>query len=217
MNNDLQTIYARRFQDHLKFKDEVFKVLCADCFQRYVPAGAVVVDIAAGYCEFINNIKAERKFAVDLNPDVSKYAAPEVEVVLSSSSDLSKISDGTADIVFVSNFFEHITKEEIGATLQEIHRILKKGGKLLVLQPNIRYCAKDYWMFFDHITPLDDRSLTEALEINQFRVVECRPRFLPYTVHNRALPRSTGLLKLYLRLPFLQNLVGQQAFLVAQK
>jgi len=39
---------------------------------------------------------------------------------------------------------------------------------------NIRFCFKDYC---DHITPLDDRSLSE-IEINGF-IVECKPKFLP--------------------------------------
>lgn len=86
----------------------------------------------------------------------------------------------------------------------------------LVLQPNIRYCYKDYWMFFDHITPLDDRSLTEVLEINGFNVIECKPKFLPYTTKSN-LPKSIILLKIYLRFPIIQQIVGKQAFIYAVK
>ena len=42
----------------------------------------------------------------------------------------------------------------------------------MVLQPNIRFCAKDYWMFFDHVTPIDDRAFVEGLEINGFEILE---------------------------------------------
>jgi len=59
----------------------------------------------------------------------------------------------------------------------------------MILQPNIRFCFKDYWMFFDHITPLDDRSLSEVLDGNGLKVVECKPRFLPYTTKSK-LPKS---------------------------
>jgi len=86
----------------------------------------------------------------------------------------------------------------------------------LILQPNIRYCASDYWMFFDHITPLDDRSMTEALEITGFSVVECIPRFLPYSTKSR-LPKSLIGLKFYLNVPCLWKLIGKQAFIRAEK
>ncbi|MGV8124310.1 MAG: hypothetical protein AB2L14_31575 [Candidatus Xenobiia bacterium LiM19] len=118
-------------------------------------------------------------------------------------------------MIFVSNFFEHLPKNEIILTLKEIKRLLKKNGSLLVLQPNIRYCYRDYWMFFDHITPLDDRSLCEALEVEGFTIKECRPRFLPYTTKSR-LPKSLFLVKVYLLLPILHHFFGQQAFIWAK-
>ncbi len=75
---------------------------------------------------------------------------------------MTRFADATVDRVFISNFFEHIPREAIVSTLTEARRVLKPDGRLLVLQPNVRYCAKDYWMFFDHITPVDDRALAEA-------------------------------------------------------
>lgn len=86
----------------------------------------------------------------------------------------------------------------------------------MILQPNIRFCFRDYWMFFDHITPLDDRNLSEVLEINGFKVKECKPKFLPYTTKGK-LPKSIFLLKLYLKLPFVWKIFGKQAFIYAIK
>ena len=40
-----------------------------------------VLDLAAGYCEFINALHCRDKIAVDLNPAVAEMAAPEVRVV----------------------------------------------------------------------------------------------------------------------------------------
>lgn len=214
--NHLKEIYHRRFAEDSKFRNKMWEVLCADFFQNYIPENSVVLDVGAGYCEFINNIRVMRKIALDLNPDVKKFAGSEVEVVLSSSTYMKQINDETVDVAFISNFFEHLSKEEIVRSLKEIHRVLKKYGKFLILQPNIRYCAKDYWMFFDHITPLDDRSLSEALETHGFKVVECKPKFLPFTMKSN-LPRSIFLLRLYLKLPFVQRIFGKQAFIYAKK
>ncbi len=214
--NELKEIYRRRFGDDIEFRIKLWSVLCNNFFQKYVPENSVVLDVGAGYCEFINNIKAARKIALDLNPDIREFASKDVEVVLSGSMNMQQIKDNSIDVVFTSNFFEHLSKEDIVKTIKEIYRVLKDRGHFLILQPNIRYCYKDYWMFFDHITPLDDRSLSEVLEINGFKVVECKSRFLPYTTQSR-LPKSTFLLKLYLRIPWIQWLFGKQAFIYAER
>jgi hypothetical protein len=46
---------------------------------------STVLEIGAGYCEFINSIRAKRKVAFDLNRDIKKFAKDSVEVVIASS------------------------------------------------------------------------------------------------------------------------------------
>jgi ubiquinone/menaquinone biosynthesis C-methylase UbiE len=214
--DSLKEMYQRRFGEDVAFRKKMWEVLCAKFFQRYIPAHAVVLDVAAGYCEFINNIKASRKIALDLNPDVKHLAGPDVEVVLARSTNMRKIKSASVDVAFTSNFFEHITREDIAKTIEEVRRVLKPGGAFLVLQPNIRFTHQDYWMFFDHITAIDDRALCEVLELHGFAIKECRPKFLPYTTKGR-LPKSIAMLKLYLHLKPAQSILGKQAFVHAIK
>jgi len=209
-------IYKNRFGDEIDFRNRMWKTLCEDFFQRYVPQTASVVDVGCGYCEFINHIRCAKKIAVDVNPDAKKFAKVGVEVIISDSTDMKAVRDDSVDIVFMSDFLEHLTREGIIGTLREISRILRPKGRILMLQPNIRYCMRDYWMFFDHVTPLDDRSMSEALKATGFEVTECRPRFLPYTTKSR-LKDFAFLLKAYLKMPFLHRIFGQQAFIVAEK
>ncbi|MBU0667289.1 MAG: methyltransferase domain-containing protein [Nanoarchaeota archaeon] len=213
---DLEKIYKRRFSKDIDFRKKMYKLLCSNFFQKYIPKNAIVLDVAAGYCEFANSIKAKKKIALDLNSDVKKFANNDVEVILSSSTNMNQIKNETIDIAFTSNFFEHLDKDNILKTINELHRVLKKDGKFLILQPNIRYCYKDYWMFFDHITPLDDRSLSEVLEVNGFKIMECKPKFLPYTTKSKLL-KSIFLLKIYLMMPIIQRIMGKQAFIYAKK
>lgn len=212
-SEDLRVLYANRFGNQEAVRSDLWEVLCQDFFQKYVPTDATVLDIAAGHCEFINNIRAGERIAIDLNPDVVKRAAPGVRALICPSDQIGELADGSVDRVFISNFFEHVTREVIVSTLLEVRRVLKPTGKLMVLQPNVRYCAKDYWMFFDHITPVDDRALAEAFAATGFDVELCLPRFLPYTTKSR-LPSGPGLVKLYLKMPLAWRVLGAQAFMI---
>ena len=216
--NDQAKIYKFRFSEkELVFKTALWNVLCRCFFQNYIPKNAAVLDLGAGYCEFINNIKANSKFAIDLNDETAKFAGSDVTVYQSGGHRLDMFSDGKLDVVFASNFFEHIqTKIEIEQIIKEVHRVLKPNGQFLVLQPNIKYLYADYWDFFDHYTPLSHISMCEALVINGFKILECFPKFLPYTTKT-SIPKVLFLVKLYLSLPFLWRLFGKQMFIVAGK
>ena len=71
MNPDkLWESYKIRFaEEELPRKNAIWQVICRDFLSRFVREGDTVVDVACGHGEFINNIRAGRKIAVDLNPD----------------------------------------------------------------------------------------------------------------------------------------------------
>lgn len=211
----LQNTYRRRFQqfkDEKDFRLSMWKVLVDDYFQQYVSSDDIVLDIPCGYGEFSTHIKAKKVIGVDLNPDSKQYL-PKNVIFIQSSSDKIKLKDNSVDVIFVSNFFEHITHDVLRRTLFEFHRILKPKGRVMVLQPNIRFAAHDYWMFFDHINPVDDRALDEIFEITGFELVKKVERFLPYTTKSK-LPKNLFFIKLYLRFPLLWRVMGKQSFLL---
>jgi ubiquinone/menaquinone biosynthesis C-methylase UbiE len=117
----------------------------------------------------------------------------------------------------MSNFLEHLpSKQAVFDTLAEARRILRKGGRLMILQPNVRLLPGAYWDFFDHHTPLTERSLVEALTNLDMRLVRVIGRFLPYTTKS-FLPQAPILVRLYLRFPPAWWLLGKQSFVLAQK
>lgn len=214
----LRRLYALRFsRDERQRKDRLWRILCQDFFQRYIRTDDTVLDIGAGYCEFINHIVCRRRIALDLSPEVRAYAGPGVEVVQGTSTDLSALADNAIDVAFASNFFEHLpSKEDLLRTLVEVQRVLRPGGRLLILQPNIRYAGGAYWDFFDHHLPLTERSLVEALGLVGLTPVEVKPRFLPLTTKS-VLPQYACLVRLYLKFPIVHRILGQQSWIVAQK
>lgn len=214
----IEKIYQARFDSAtVKAKRELWKVLVEEFLQPYVSPDAAVADIGGGYCEFINAVNCREKYVVDLNPDVEKYADPDVEIIMSDASSVGELPTESLDVAFASNFFEHLpSKETLFEVLAEIHRLLKPGGKLLIIQPNIKYAYREYWDFIDHHIPLTENSLGEALISTGFRVERCVPRFLPFSV-NSSPSKSARLLKLYLKTPPAWRLFGKQTFMVGVK
>lgn len=212
---NLAKLYSARFAPEDKErKARIWRVLCRHFFQRYVEQTDTVLDIGAGHCEFINHIEAKRRIAFDLNPEVSVHAAAGVEVVQGLSTDLGSFHDELFDVVFVSNFFEHLpTKDDLLRTLSEVRRVLRRGGRLLILQPNIRLTGGAYWDFIDHHLPLTERSLVEAVELVGLQATEVRARFLPFTSKS-LLPQHPLLVRLYLKVPPAQWLLGRQSWIV---
>lgn len=214
----IDKIYQARFDAAtLAAKKRLWNVLVEEFLQGYVPINATVADIGGGYCEFINAVRCGKKYVVDLNPDVDRYAGPEVEILLSDASRISSLPDGSVDVAFASNFFEHLpSKQQLFEVLSEVHRILEHGGKLMIIQPNIKYAYREYWDFIDHHIALTENSLGEAMAITGFGVEECIPRFLPFSV-NSSPSKSDRLLSLYLKMPPVWKIFGKQTFMVGVK
>lgn len=63
-------------------------------------------------------------------------ARPEVDFV-GDIRNLSGFDDQSCNEIYCSHVLEHIAMADMAATLTELHRILVKGGKLLVSVPNL--------------------------------------------------------------------------------
>jgi len=217
MEDDLEVIYERRFAGSEQQREKVWRILTSRFFQQWVQPKDVVLDVGAGYCEFINNIQAETKYALDLNPATAARAGSEVRVLSQDVTTAWALPSDSVDVVFSSNFFEHLpAKDALQHCLREIRRVLRPGGHLLAMGPNIRFCYDVYWDFFDHCLPLSERSLAEALGIVGLQVERAIPRFLPFTMKGKK-PPPAALIRLYLQMPVFWKLLGRQFLVVARK
>jgi SAM-dependent methyltransferase len=154
---------------------------------------------------------------MDLNPKTRENLSPEVRFLQQDCSMRWPLGDAELDVVFTSNFFEHLpNKTTLGRTLDQAFRCLKPGGRLIAMGPNIKFTAGRYWDFWDHYLPLTETSLSEGLVVRGFEIEFCHPRFLPYTmVGARQYP--LWCLSAYLRLPIFWRLKGEQFLIGARK
>ena len=215
---ELQAIYERRFkEERVAYRVRLWRTLVASFFQPMIPPGAAVLDLGCGYGEFINQIRCGSRFAMDLNPKATEHLDPAVKFLFQDCSLRWDLPDQSLDVVFTSNFFEHLPdKLALKLTLIEAARCLKPGGQLIALGPNIKFVQGAYWDFWDHFLSLTELSLSEALDNNGYRVERAVPRFLPYTTINQpAYPMA--FVRLYLRLPLLWPWFGRQFLVVARR
>ena len=217
-------IYTRRFSNQEdSVRRETWKVLCEDFFETYLKETDIVVDVGAGDGNFSRNIKARRRIAVDLSPHVNALSAEGIEVLQIPADQLSIHLSEKVDIVFMSNFLEHLPdKGTLLRVLEEARAVLKPGGRILILQPNIRFVGSAYWDYIDHHIALTEKSLVEALEVVGFQIERVIPKFLPYSVKSRlgsflSQENVQSFLRFYLGTPILWRIFGKQTFVVAQR
>ena len=114
----------------------------------------------------------------------------------------------------MSNYLEHL--ESSDAVIEQLRvaaELLRPGGRLIVLQPNIRLVGPRYWDFIDHRVALTERSLLEAAELANLRTVELITRFLPYSTKGR-LPTAPALVRAYLHFRPAWWVLGRQTLYV---
>ena len=213
----LQLLYKHRFHGNSRYRDDVWKILCHDFFAKYIESNSVLLDLGAGGGEFSRNIVAKKKLAMDLNPDCGKSMPEDCIFLQQDCSTTWLVKDATLDIVFTSNFLEHLQhKELVEFTLREAFRCLKQGGKIICLGPNIKHIPGAYWDYWDHFTPITEESMAELLSLIGFSVTKKIDRFLPYTMSQGIKPPLVAL-KLYLKLPLAWRFFGKQFLIIAHK
>ncbi len=213
----LQAEYQNRFESNAEYRNKVWSILCRYFFHRYIKKQHTILDLGAGWGEFTRNISASKKYAMDLNPDSGDRVSGFANFLHQDCSTAWPLADGTLDVVFTSNFLEHLpNKSAIEATLNEARRCLKDDGLIVCIGPNIRYLHGAYWDYWDHHIPISDLSMAEVLILQGFTIQENVPRFLPYTMSGGKNPPLLAV-SAYLRMPFIWKFFGKQFLIVARK
>ena len=167
-----------------------------------VPADSHVLELGAGYCHWINNVRASRRVAVDRWSELPTHAAPGVEaVVLDIAEGLESLADASFDVVLASNLLEHFSPDAAARVVETVARLLRPGGRFILIQPNFRYAWRSYFDDYTHRSIFTDVSLPALLRATGFNILKVEPRFVPYSMQGTRVPVTTWLVKAYLMLP----------------
>ncbi len=217
-----EQIYTSRFTEaQEKVREETWDVLMNGFLDKYIKPNDCILDLGAGDGLFIKRVKARKRIAVDLSTHVEALKDLGIEVHTVPGTQMAGSISEKADLIFMSNFLEHMPdKATLLNILAECKRCLKPGGKVMILQPNIRFVGVSYWDYIDHHIALTEHSLKEALEISGFKIDKLIPQFLPYTAKSgvgkiSSLLPTKLVVSIYLKFPLLWKLFGAQTFVVA--
>jgi SAM-dependent methyltransferase len=159
-----------------------------------------VLELGCGYGDFIGNISAAQKTAVETDENYRPYieAYGGIDIRFGDSiKELKKMEGNKYNVVFCSNYFEHFTIGAVRRQLKMILKILTKDGKLIVLQPNFSLCSTHYFDDWTHKTAFSDISFSDLLSDSGFNVDKCIKGFMPFSIKSR-LPVMRAIVRAYL-------------------
>jgi 2-polyprenyl-3-methyl-5-hydroxy-6-metoxy-1,4-benzoquinol methylase len=214
---DLDDLYAARFPPGEAARRSAIWIELTRYLARFIPPESTVLDLACDRGDFINHVVARERWAVDVR-DVRSELQPGVSFVQSDGLAIgSRFAAETFDVVFMSNYLEHLASAEVVVDqLRAVAQVLKPGGQAIILQPNIRLVGGAYWDFLDHRTALTERSLEEAGSLAGLETAKLITRFLPYTTKSK-MPQHPLLVRAYLAIPLAWRLLGRQTLYVGRR
>ena len=208
---------SKYIQSRFKYDNTRKKVWQAVVFylqNKFFKKTNAVLDIASGYGDLINSVKATKKVAIDLDSSYSKFYDKSVNFINSNILKFNFSKIGKFDVIFCSNIIEHLSQEEGKILLIKLRDILNPNGLIIIIQPNFKYCYKSYFDDYTHQSIYTDVSMMGLLKSLNFKIQNCRPKFLPFSL-NSFLPKTYFLTFIYIKLHF--SLFSGQMMIVAKK
>ena len=84
------------------------------------------------------------------------------------NAEILPFADNSFDCITIAFGLRNVT-DKVKA-LKSMQRVLRPGGRMIALQPNIKYAPGAYWDFYDHHIPLSHLSCAEAFRLALMRL-----------------------------------------------
>jgi SAM-dependent methyltransferase len=203
MRDFLRETYQRSYHNAHLTEHQARKVVwqaISRFLEPYVPADAHILEIGAGYCDWINSLPGSRKVAVDLWDRIGEFAHPDVEVIQHDlRCGLSCLGDSRFDVVLASNILEHFDLDNVLMLVEQVYLYLKKNGRFIVIQPNFYYAYRHYFDDYTHRSVFTHVSMVSLLRAKGFQIERLMPRFMPYSMRRLSFKVPAWLIMLYLK------------------
>lgn len=170
---------------------------------RYIPPTASVLELGAGYCDWINAVRAAHKVALDVWDEMPRYAASDVRAICHDlTQGLDILGDARFDAVLASNVLEHFEPDTAARLVTEVFGHLNGGGRFIIIQPNFRFAYRRYFDDYTHRSVFTDVSLPNLLRALGFEIERVDARFMPYSLQGKGRFARARLIRAYLNSPY---------------
>ncbi|WP_417740142.1 class I SAM-dependent methyltransferase [Rosistilla oblonga] len=157
-------------------------------FQDYIRPTDRVVDFGCGGGFLLKQIECREKLGIDVNPVAAQNAR---ELGIRAESSPADVPDSWADVIVSNHALEHARNPL--AELEQLWRILKPGGKVVLVVPcetiRARYVADDINY---HLFTWSPVNLGNLFSEAGFRVIESKPYMYKWPPFKRQIVKLFG-------------------------
>lgn len=176
MSDYLRTIYQN-------YPKSFFPIKLANYLaDRFFPKEGEILDVCCGngeFCKFFND-KGLTAYGVDRDYNTNHLWQINRYKRFDLQNEPIPHPEDTFDYVFTKSAIEHFPGTD--EFLNEIYRVLKPGGQLVILTPAWEYNYKDFFNDYTHLKPFHRKGLQDALKIHRFKDVNVEYfYYLPFT------------------------------------
>lgn len=169
MSSYLNVVYNKKSRPHTKYPSQLSKYL----FQRFgMKKGDKLLDVGCGRGDFSKGFKnlGLQVSGIDCEKSDSGELKDVEFKIADSEKDSFPFQDEIFDFVFSKSVIEHFFKPD--NFIKECHRVLKPGGKIIVMTPDWQSQQCIFYNDYTHIHPYNPLGLANLLKIYGFNEVK---------------------------------------------
>ena len=168
MPNYIKFFYNKKILPYTKYPSE----LCGYLFRRFgMKQGDKFLDIGCGRGDFAKGFKdlGLEVFGIDRERGDSEILKGIEVQLIYIENDSFPFSDEIFDFVFSKSVIEHLWTPD--NFIKEIYRVLKPGGRIIVMAPDWQSQRRIFYDDYTHVHPYTTNSLSGLLKIYEFKEV----------------------------------------------
>lgn len=168
MSNYINTIYDEKIRPQTTYPHK----MCAYLFNRFkMQKGQKLLDLGCGRGDFTKAFQSVGLLVQALDKEKSSADTLDgIEVsYVDFENDRFPFEDETFDIVFSKSVIEHINNPE--NFIKESRRVLKKGGKIIIMVPDWQTQCLIFYDDHTHAHPYTAKGIEDLLNIFNFKNV----------------------------------------------
>jgi len=165
-----------------------------------LPSGrARIADVGCGIGALFDVIGASRVLGVDYSRDglIHTQRRHPVVPLFCARTESLPFSDRSLDALTLQHVVEHV--HQVEQAVREWFRVLRPGGLLVVLTPNVQFCDPTVFEDHSHVRLFDHQDLRNMMQQNGFDILDLRTLGLSWLRQYQHIPSGWRLRRFIMR------------------